>query len=72
MLYDDKWKNKMKREKSALISGSVLYFRGRLNLVRIILGWDGLGIISYILVVFYNNEKSNRAGILHCNKKSNW
>jgi len=28
------------------------------------LGWDGLGIISYILVVFYNNEKSNRAGIL--------
>ncbi|RXG73091.1 NADH-ubiquinone oxidoreductase chain 5 [Armadillidium vulgare] len=54
----------MKREKSALISGSVLYFRGRLNLVRIILGWDGLGIISYILVVFYNNEKSNRAGIL--------
>ncbi|RXG57379.1 NADH-ubiquinone oxidoreductase chain 5 [Armadillidium vulgare] len=67
----------------ALISGSVLYFRGRyipinrkfrgfiilvfifvLNLVRIILGWDGLGIISYILVVFYNNEKSNRAGIL--------
>ncbi|RXG55818.1 NADH-ubiquinone oxidoreductase chain 5 [Armadillidium vulgare] len=61
----------------ALISGSVLYFRGRyipinrkfrgfiiLFLVRIILGWDGLGIISYILVVFYNNEKSNRAGIL--------
>lgn len=35
-----------------------------LNLIRIILGWDGLGIISYILVVFYNNEKSSRAGIL--------
>ncbi|RXG57381.1 NADH-ubiquinone oxidoreductase chain 5 [Armadillidium vulgare] len=47
-----------------LFLASVLYFRGRLNLVRIILGWDGLGIISYILVVFYNNEKSNRAGIL--------
>lgn len=36
----------------------------RLNLVRIILGWDGLGLISYILVVFYKNEKSRRAGII--------
>lgn len=36
----------------------------RLNLVRIMLGWDGLGVISYILVIFYKNEKSNRAGIL--------
>ncbi|KAB7495394.1 NADH-ubiquinone oxidoreductase chain 5 [Armadillidium nasatum] len=35
-----------------------------LNLVRIMLGWDGLGIISYILVVFYNNDKSNSAGML--------
>lgn len=36
----------------------------RLNLVRIILGWDGLGVVSYILVVFYKNEKSSRAGIV--------
>lgn len=36
----------------------------RLNLVRLILGWDGLGLISYILVVYYQNEKSNAAGIL--------
>lgn len=36
----------------------------RLNLIRIMLGWDGLGIISYIFVVFYKNEKSRRAGML--------
>lgn len=35
-----------------------------LNLVRIILGWDGLGVVSYILVIFFKNEKSNRAGII--------
>lgn len=36
----------------------------RLNLVRILLGWDGLGIVSYILVVYYQNDKSNRAGMI--------
>lgn len=36
----------------------------RLNLVRIILGWDGLGIVSYALVIFYKNEKSRRAGMI--------
>lgn len=36
----------------------------RLNLISIILGWDGLGVVSYILVIFYRREKSNRAGII--------
>lgn len=35
-----------------------------LNIIRILLGWDGLGISSYLLVVYYQNEKSNRAGII--------
>lgn len=35
-----------------------------LNIISIILGWDGLGVISYILVIYYKNEKSNRAGII--------
>jgi len=34
------------------------------NLFFSMLGWDGLGVTSYLLVVYYNNSKSNRAGIL--------
>ena len=36
----------------------------RPNLVSILLGWDGLGLVSYCLVIYYQNEKSNNAGIL--------
>ena len=34
------------------------------NIVRILLGWDGLGLISYCLVIYYPTKKSNAAGIL--------
>lgn len=34
------------------------------NLIRILLGWDGLGLVSYCLVIYFNNVKSYRAGIL--------
>ena len=36
----------------------------RPNLVRILLGWDGLGLISYALVIYYQNEKRANAGML--------
>ena len=36
----------------------------RPNMVRILLGWDGLGLVSYVLVIYYQNEKSANAGIL--------
>lgn len=36
----------------------------RPNLIRILLGWDGLGLVSYCLVIFYQNVKSFNAGIL--------
>nr|ARH54748.1 NADH dehydrogenase subunit 5 [Trigonopterus sp. 3 AH-2016] len=34
------------------------------NLVFILLGWDGLGLVSYVLVIYYQNSKSNSAGML--------
>nr|AEP27475.1 NADH dehydrogenase subunit 5 [Liophloeus tessulatus] len=34
------------------------------NLVSILLGWDGLGLVSYILVIYYQNIKSFNAGML--------
>lgn len=36
----------------------------RPNLISILLGWDGLGLVSYILVIYYQNIKSFNAGIL--------
>lgn len=36
----------------------------RPNIIRILLGWDGLGLVSYALVIYYQNEKSANAGIL--------
>ena len=34
------------------------------NLIRILLGWDGLGLVSYCLVIYYQNYKSLNAGTL--------
>uniref|UniRef100_A0AAU7LM92 NADH-ubiquinone oxidoreductase chain 5 n=1 Tax=Syrbatus sp. 3 RRMO-2024a TaxID=3154169 RepID=A0AAU7LM92_9COLE len=34
------------------------------NLISIMLGWDGLGVISYCLVIYYQNNKSSNAGML--------
>nr|UBN08976.1 NADH dehydrogenase subunit 5 [Panesthia tryoni tegminifera] len=34
------------------------------NMISILLGWDGLGLISYCLVIYYQNVKSYNAGML--------
>ena len=34
------------------------------NLISLLLGWDGLGVTSYLLVIFYQSNKSYNAGIL--------
>lgn len=43
---------------------SIIFLIIRPNLVRILLGWDGLGLVSYCLVIYFNNVKSYNAGIL--------
>nr|YP_002261359.1 NADH dehydrogenase subunit 5 [Acrida willemsei]ACG59316.1 NADH dehydrogenase subunit 5 [Acrida willemsei] len=34
------------------------------NLISILLGWDGLGLVSFCLVIYYQNIKSYNAGML--------
>lgn len=43
---------------------SIIILIIRPNLIRILLGWDGLGLVSYCLVNFFQNVKSFNSGIL--------
>nr|YP_010431984.1 NADH dehydrogenase subunit 5 [Abrus daozhenensis]USS62519.1 NADH dehydrogenase subunit 5 [Abrus daozhenensis] len=36
------------------------------NMISIMLGWDGLGLVSYCLVIYYNSVKSFLAGMVTC------
>nr|YP_010963569.1 NADH dehydrogenase subunit 5 [Leptobelus boreosinensis]WKZ08052.1 NADH dehydrogenase subunit 5 [Leptobelus boreosinensis] len=36
------------------------------NMISILLGWDGLGLVSYCLVVFYSSVNSNLSGMITC------
>lgn len=45
-----------------LLSMLVLIFSP--SLLRLILGWDGLGVTSFLLVIYYNNASSLRSGVL--------
>lgn len=43
---------------------SILFIILSPNIIRILLGWDGLGLVSYCLVIYYQGVKSANAGIL--------
>jgi NADH-ubiquinone oxidoreductase chain 5 len=43
---------------------SIIFLIIRPNIVSILLGWDGLGLVSYCLVIYYQNVKSYNAGML--------
>jgi len=34
------------------------------NIISILLGWDGLGLVSYLLVIYYQNVRPYGAGML--------
>ena len=34
------------------------------NVISILLGWDGLGLVSYLLAIYYQNVRSYGAGML--------
>lgn len=43
---------------------SIIFLIIRPNIIRILLGWDGLGLVSYCLVIYFQNVKSYNAGII--------
>jgi NADH-ubiquinone oxidoreductase chain 5 len=43
---------------------SIIFFIISPNIISILLGWDGLGLVSYLLVIYYQNVKSYSAGML--------
>nr|UZA61307.1 NADH dehydrogenase subunit 5 [Rhynchothorax sp. JZ-2022] len=45
-----------------VLSMLMLIFSG--NLLTILLGWDGLGLVSFLLVIFYQNKSSLGGGLL--------
>nr|QIT06413.1 NADH dehydrogenase subunit 5 [Neelides sp. FZ-2019] len=47
-----------------LFVGSMFLMIFSPNLISILLGWDGLGLVSYCLVIYYQNVKSNSAGMI--------
>nr|YP_010271151.1 NADH dehydrogenase subunit 5 [Gargara genistae]UKB86916.1 NADH dehydrogenase subunit 5 [Gargara genistae] len=36
------------------------------NLISILIGWDGLGLVSYCLVIYYSSLSSNLSGMITC------
>ncbi len=47
-----------------LFVSSMVFLIIRPNLVSLLLGWDGLGLTSYALVIYYQNRSSNNSGII--------
>lgn len=43
---------------------SIIFLILRPNLISLLLGWDGLGLTSYALVIYYQRESSCNSGII--------
>nr|YP_008757589.1 NADH dehydrogenase subunit 5 [Parajapyx emeryanus]AEV44854.1 NADH dehydrogenase subunit 5 [Parajapyx emeryanus] len=47
-----------------LFVASMLFLIVSPNIISVLLGWDGLGLVSYCLVIYYQNVRSYNAGML--------
>lgn len=49
---------------------SIILIILRPRIIRIIFGWDGLGLVSYCLIIYYQNYVSYNSGIVTvlCNR----
>jgi len=49
---------------------SIILIVLRPNIISILFGWDGLGLVSYCLVIFYQNYSSFNSGMVTvlCNR----
>ena len=61
-----KWEKFYKRFHILLLSfvSSIMLLILSPNILRILIGWDGLGVRSYLLVIYYNSPKSYNSGII--------
>ena len=42
---------------------SIIFLIVSPNVISVLLGWDGLGLVSYLLVIYYQNVRSYDAGM---------
>uniref|UniRef100_A0AB38ZHA1 NADH-ubiquinone oxidoreductase chain 5 n=1 Tax=Cicadellidae gen. 1 sp. 2 XYW-2023a TaxID=3078490 RepID=A0AB38ZHA1_9HEMI len=72
LLYSNEYMSTNKFESKRFISLINLFILSMMmmiispNLISIMIGWDGLGMISYCLVIFYSSKKSYNAGMITC------
>nr|YP_009689494.1 NADH dehydrogenase subunit 5 [Lepidurus apus lubbocki]QCZ36056.1 NADH dehydrogenase subunit 5 [Lepidurus apus lubbocki] len=62
-MYHDLWSNRFILIVAMFVFTMILLISSP-NLISILLGWDGLGLVSYALVIYYQNSKSSAAGML--------
>lgn len=62
-IYDDLYKNRFLFLVILFII-SIMFMIISPNIISILLGWDGLGLVSYALVIFFQNNNSYNSGIL--------
>nr|UAM91312.1 NADH dehydrogenase subunit 5 [Scolopendra subspinipes] len=60
---EDKSKNRFSILVFLFVVSMVLLINST-NLISLLLGWDGLGLISYCLVIYYQNLRSYNAGMI--------